>query len=377
LEFLHFTSEYVDNGEPVDVIYLDFQKAFDKVPHKRLMMKLNAYGVKGAVATWIQNWLDNREQRVVLNQSVSEWTKVLSGVPQGSVLGPLLFIVYINDIDKSVLSKLSKFADDTKVFSTVSTKAEIEKLRLDLRNLFKWSEDWQMLFNVEKCKIMHFGKNNVKADYSMNGKILEVVNEERDLGVIVQDDLKVSQQCVKVVKTANKVLGMISRTFVCRSKDVILQLYKSLVRPHLEYCIQAWRPHLQKDIKLIESVQKRATKMVDSLKSCSYDERLRKLNLTSLETRRLRGDLIEVFKMFKGFDDVNVHDYFTMGNSSLRGHSLKLFKSRFVSDCDKFSFANQVVNEWNLLTDDIVACDTLVKFKIKLDHYLKHSRGLL
>ena len=142
---------------------------------------------------------------------------------------------------------------------------------------------------------MHFDESNIKCEYTVGSKILEEVNEERDLGVIVSADLKVSSQCAKVVKTANKILRMISRTFTLRSKDVILQLYKSLVRPHLKYCIQAWRPHLQKDIKLLENVQHRATRMIADFSSFSYEQRLCKLKLTTLETRRLRGNLIEVF----------------------------------------------------------------------------------
>ena len=167
-----------------------------------------------------------------------------------------------------------------------------------------------MLFNVDKCKVMHIGINNSKANYEMNGKYLEEVTEERDLGVIFQNDLKCNRQCLKAVNTANKVLGMIKRSFSVRDKDVILQLYKSLVRPHLEYSIQAWRPHFQKDIDLIEGVQRRATKLISDLKDKSYENRLRILNLTTLETRRLRGDLIEVFKIFKGFDNLDPTVFF-------------------------------------------------------------------
>ena len=228
LEFLHFIRTSVDAGEAVDVIYLDFQKAFDKIPHKRLLLKLEAHGVKGNVSRWIANWLKDREQRVVLNQSCSSWNKVLSGVPQGSVLGPLLFVIFINDIDSSVINKLSKFADDTKLYSTVSTHAQVEQLRIDLSGLFQWSEDWQMMFNLAKCKVMHFGRKNMKAEYSMGGERLDVVDEEKDLGIIIQDDLKVSKQCVKAVKTANRVLGMICRTFQYKSY-VIVPLYRSLV----------------------------------------------------------------------------------------------------------------------------------------------------
>ena len=151
---------------------------------------------------------------------------------------PLLFLIYINDLDDSICSKVLKFADDTKVFSVVSNAHDIDRLQQDLRNLCNWSRDWQMLFNVDKCKIMHIGYNNGKTKYEMNGKYLDEVIEERDLGVIVQNDFKCSSQCIKAVNTANRVLGMIKRTFSIRDKDIILQLYKSLVRPHLEYIMQ-------------------------------------------------------------------------------------------------------------------------------------------
>jgi len=194
---------------------------------------------------------------------------------------------------------------------------------------------------------------------------------------MVSSDLKVSNQCAKVVKTANRVLGMISRTFTIRSKDVILQLYKSLVRPHLEYCIQAWRPHLQKDIKLLEGVQHRATKLIENFGSLSYEQRLSKLNLTTLETRRLRGDLLQMFKLLKGFDDVDYKELGVFSSNSLRGHSLKLFKDRFNTNIGKFVFSNRVVDEWNSLSEDIISCDTVNGFKGKLDRYLRINRGFI
>jgi ribonuclease P/MRP protein subunit RPP40 len=156
-----------------------------------------------------------------------------------------------------------------------------------------------------KCKIMHFGYNNHGINFEMNGQNLIEVKEERDLGIIMQHDLKWGNQCLKAAKTANHILGMIKRTFNCLSKEVVLPLYKSLVRLHLEFGIQAWRPYLRKDIDLLEGVQRRATKMIPSLKFKSYEDRLKELELTTLETRRLRGDLIEVFKIFKGLDNVD------------------------------------------------------------------------
>ena len=192
LEYLTSVSEYVDRGIPVDVIYLDFQKAFDKVPHKRLLLKVCSHGIGGNISSWIESWLNNRDQRVVLNGWASDWKDVSSGVPQGSVLGPLLFLLYINDIEDDITSKLLKFADDTKIFRSVANIDDVNKLKDDLVKLCRWSEEWLMLFNSDKCKVMHFGYNNLKADYTMGVNKLEVSDAEQDLGVIVQSDLKVS-----------------------------------------------------------------------------------------------------------------------------------------------------------------------------------------
>ena len=262
------------------------------------------------------------------------------------------------------------------MFRDVREMEGVNRLRSDLANLYKWSQDWLMLFNIDKCKVMHLGHTNLNAEYSLGGKVLESVDAEQDLGVIIQNDLKVSQQCSKVVKTANKILGMIYRTFQYKSEDVMLRLYKSLVRPHLEYCVQAWRPHLKKDIALIEAVQRRATRMIPTLKGLSYHQRLSVLNLTTLETRRLRGDLIEVFKNLKGFDKVNYSSMFSLAANNLRGHGLKLYKSRFNINLGKFMFSNRVVDEWNMLPVDVISSITVLSFKIKLDRYIKNGRGL-
>jgi hypothetical protein len=147
LEFLEHVTNYVDQGYPIDVIYLDFQKAFDKVLHKRLMLKLRALGIVDEIYCWIEDWLKDREQRVILLGANSDWIGVKSGVPQGSVLGPLLFLIYINDIDEGVASGLLKFADDTKIFGVVANNEDIKKLQGDLINLCSWSKDWLMLFN--------------------------------------------------------------------------------------------------------------------------------------------------------------------------------------------------------------------------------------
>jgi len=173
----------LDLGYPVDVRYLDLLKAFDKVRHGRLLLKLEAHGISGNVLRWIENRLCGRKQKVMLGRQVSDWSEVLNGVPQGSVLGPILFVLYINDIDECINSKILKFADDTKISTTcrtVNSLEAIDSLRADLHNLVLWSVDWQMLFNIDKCKVMHLAYNN-PVHYVMGTSQLQAATEERDL----------------------------------------------------------------------------------------------------------------------------------------------------------------------------------------------------
>lgn len=375
LSFLEFVSDNIDSHCPVDVIFLDFKKAFDRVPFNLLLHKLKSYGIDGCLLEWIGNWLCGRLQRVVLNGHASEWASVKSGVPQGSVLGPVLFSVFINDLGDDIISRILKFADDTKTFNTINNQADALKLQEDLVKINEWAIKWGMEFSNGKCKVMHFGYNNLQTEYFLGGEKLITVEVEKDLGVIVSNDLKVSNQCVKAVKTANRVLGMIKRTFVNRSKSVILPLYKSLVRPHLEYCTQAWRPHLKKDIDMLEAVQHRATKCIQGLHDVPYEDRLQVLHLPSLEYRRHRGDLIEIFRMYKGWSGLNFDDYFIKNNGQLRGHNAKLFKKRFNTNIGKYNFSNRVVDTWNSLPQSIIESNSLNMFKNGIDKILKGKWG--
>ena len=201
--------------------------------------------------------------------------------------------MYINDIDERVTSGILKFADDTKIYTCVQTVEAAMILQEDLNRLCSWSKDWLMLFNVDKCKCLHFGFNNIEFEYMLGNDTISSCLEEKDLGITVHHSLQTSSHCANIVKKANQVLGIIRRTYDDKSKENIVQLYKSLVRPHLEYCVQAWRPYLQKDIDNIEKVQRRATKMINGLSQLSYEERLKRTNLMTLELRRLRADLLE------------------------------------------------------------------------------------
>jgi ribonuclease P/MRP protein subunit RPP40 len=284
----------------------------------RLMAKVRAHGIIGQVADWIEAWLTERKQRVVLNGSCSSWRSVFSGVPQGSILGPTLFVIFINDIDLALdLTDLflSKFADDTKAARVVDTDAEAARLQNDLDGFAQWAREWQMLFNVDKCKVIHVGRTNPRRNYTMEGKQLIKVEEEKDLGVMVHQSLKPGAQVAKAVKKANEVLGQLIRAFTYRDKYIFIQLYKVYVRCHLEYAIQCCSPYLEQDIQAIEDVQRRAIRQVSGITE-SYEEKLEKVGLTTLQDRRVRGDLIQTFKIMHQVDDIPVDTFFQVAGAN-------------------------------------------------------------
>ena len=372
--FLEEITKWIDVGSPVEIIYLDFQKAFDKVPHQRLLLKLKAHGIGDSITDWIEQWLTDRRQRVVVDGEVSNWKSVLSGVPQGSVLGPILFLIYINDLDDSITSNVLKFADDTKLFRKVNTDGDKQHLQNDLDRLVKWSEKWQMLFNFGKCKCLHTGHRNLNVNYKMGDTVLGTTVKEKDLGVTISADMKVSEQCGIAASKGNQILGLIRRNITYKGRKLIIPLYKAIVRPHLEYCIQAWRPYRKKDIDTLERIQRRATKMIPELRDLSYEERLKECGLTTLETRRLRGDQIEVFKILNGYENIDRNMFFSLKKDSrTRGHEVKLVKDQCRLDIRKHSFSQRTINEWNKLSTDCVTASSVNMFKNKVDTYLRRA----
>jgi hypothetical protein len=334
--------------------------------------------IGGNVLNWIKVWLSNRRQKVCIDGEFSNWASVTSGVPQGSVLGPVLFLIYINDIDDQLLSKVEKFADDTKMGKGVSTVEGVQQLEEDLLKLGNWANDWQMSFNTDKCSVIHLGSDNPKHQYSLCGSVLRESTIERDLGIMVDSSMKFTEQCNMAIKNANSTLGLIRRTIKCKSKLIIINLYKALVRPKLDYCVQAWRPYLKKNIDNIEKIQHRATKMIEGCKHLKYEERLIFTGLTTLEERRTRGDLIEVFKMIKGLNKSDFRNFFTLAqNSRTRGHRFKLLKTRSRLDIRKHFFSQRVVNEWNALPEIVVESESVNSFKNNYDKYVSRDRRLL
>ena len=198
LEFLEELTAEADSGKHVDIVYLDFAKAFDKVPTAKLMKKLKVHGVEGRAAAWIQAWLTGRTQRVTIKGKTSGWRRVWSGVPQGSVLGPVLFLIFINDLDSAATEKqtIKKFADDTKVMQVIETAEDAAELQRCLDRLCDWARTWGMAFNESKCHMMHVGLRNPGHVYYMNGVRLEASEKERDVGVTISSSLKLAQPAV-------------------------------------------------------------------------------------------------------------------------------------------------------------------------------------
>lgn len=370
IEFFEGVTDCFDRTKAVDVIYLDFQKAFDKVPHQRLIAKLNAHGIQGNLLRWLQVWLTNRRQRVVVRNIESDWSPVTSGVPQGSVLGPVLFLIYVNDMDDGIMSRISKFADDTKLYHKVCTDDDKREIQQDLERLVKWANEWQMSFNVSKCAVLQVGNNNPKNVYQMNETVVNAVTTQKDLGVTITNDLKWRKQVENSVNKANRMLGLISRNFSFRSKNIILTLYKSLVRPHLEYAVQFWSPHQQGDIDKLERIQRRATKLIPELRQMPYDRRLEELGLTTLEQRRLRSRLIETYKYLRGFVDVDYDTIFERDRNGRRGHDWKLIVKRAESTTRLKFFPLTIVQPWNNLPPHVVNAESVNSFKNRLDRHL-------
>ena len=361
----------------LDAIFLDFQKAFDTVPHHRLIRKLHGYGIDGALLEWIKSFLADRQQCVVVNGQKSAWTPVLSGVPQGSVLGPILFVIYINDLPEESTSDIQLFADDTKVYRTIRTPEDCLQLQRDLDNLQAWATRWQMKFHPQKCKVMRIGRGHPDFTYEMvsDGNIVPLTetHTEKDLGVWVDDSLHFRHQVQQATTKANQLLGIIRRTFNHLNSEILLFLYRGLVRPSLEYCVAAWAPHFQGDIDALERIQRRATRMVPALKHLSYEERLRSLKLPTLSYRRLRGDAINVYKYLHDIHQVSDTMFMAHQYEATRGHSLKLAKHRSRLDIRKYFFNQRTVDVWNSLPENVVKSPSTNVFKNRLDKFWRNQ----
>ena len=348
LEVIESWTRILDAGGVVDAIYFDFAKAFDTVPRERLLLKCYAHGIQGCTLAWIRSFLTGRSQRVVVNGADSSWSQVTSGIPQGSVLGPLLFLLFINDMPDDIMSSIKIFADDTKVYKDVQTKEDMLTLQKDVYALCDWSLKWQLTFNASKCTHMTYGNAKVKSKYKMkegDGKVTDIKHDdevEKDLGVLFDTKLSFRQHIGCTVKKVNRMIGLTRRTFHYMDQEVFRLLFTSLMRPHMDYADCIWSPHLKVDIAQLENAQRRATRLVPDLRDRCYEDRLRALNLPSLLYRRRRMDMIQTFRIMTGIDDLEASDFFTMNSRETCGHGKKIMKQPSRLNLRKFSFSHRV-----------------------------------
>lgn len=359
----------LSSGSPVDVVYIDFSKAFDSVCHAKLIHKLRGYGIDGYLILWLQAFLSNRTQQVCVGDSFSASVAVSSGVPQGSVLGPLMFLLYINDLPDKIPEsiKIKLFADDVKIYSELSRPFSPGGLQSCLNLLQEWCFLWQMSINADKCATLYMGFNNPHFPYRVDTSVIPCPTAVKDLGVHISPDLKFSFHCNEIVSKALRCVSLIFRSFISKHPTLLVRAYLVYIRPLLEYATPVFNPFYLKDIRLIESVQRSFSRRIPGLGNLPYSERLKRLNLDMLQLRRLRADLILCYQIIHGLVDLPFDSYFKYApHGPTRGHQWKLYLPLARLDLRKSTFAVRVVPVWNSLSESVVSAPSLHIFRHRL-----------
>ena len=372
--YIDFVSKCLDNKLEVHSIYTDFKKAFDVVPNNLLLYKMQQrFGIANNVLKWFESYLKDRQQRVVLNGIAAEWVKVTSGVPQGSILGPLLFLMYIDDLpDECDNTDSLLFADDAKFFRIIGCLADCLLLQNDLNKIFAWCTRWKINLNVDKCFTMHFTNkrsNKIVYTYCFDVHILKTVNVVKDLGVYLTSNLNFRHHIEKTVSSANRMLAFVRRvTKDLQDIPVHISLYRSLVLSKLEYCLSVWSPSQAYFIDKLERVQKRAVKWLafksrTPYRNVSYSSLCKQFNLTALSSRRNQFDLRNFNKLLNGhincsnlLQEVSLYTPQRRTRRTAVFHSparINLRKNTFLPRAH--SLANSFINQIDIFENDVNA----------------------
>lgn len=355
----------VDQGNCVDAMYLDIAKAFDSVSHKKLLSKLRNFGVRGRLYAWLDSYLSDRKQFVSVDGSVSSLSSVTSGVPQGSNLGPLLFVIFIDSFASLFENaKVKLYADDSKVYVFFATMEDLERFKSEFDRVALWADMVQLRIAFQKCAVIHFGHRNPNETYTLNDIDIENVTRIRDLGVTVCNSLKFSFHCADVATVGFKMVNYLFSVFTDKSRAFYCKMFVAYILPKLEYASEVWNPSFLSDIRLIERVLKLFTRRLPGIQGRTYDDRLRLLSWDSLYSRRVRKDLIMVYKIVHGLVDVNFHDLFEYADyEGTRGHPYKLKIVRCRLLIRQHFFSVRVIKTWNGLPRDIACAVSLREFK--------------
>ena len=360
----------LDSGDQTDAILLDFQKAFDKVSHLKLLHKLNQYGIRGQLNQWVSSFLSNRSQSVVLEGARSKEVAVASGVPQGSVLGPLLFSIFINDLPSVVSSHVRLFADDCIIYRKIKKNEDALAFQVDLNQLQSWAKQWSMSFHPEKCELLRVTNKRqpTKTSYVMSEHTLKEVNDKKYLGITINDKLKWNKQVQTVCTKANNTLSLLRRNMGSCPRAVKQSCYTSLVRPILEYSSTVWDPYTKQNIDKIEMLQRRAARFVVGNYSyhASPTAMMKELGWQALAERRAKAKAVMMYKIQNNLIAIPQHLFQNYSRHSRRSQAV--FILPFCrTDCYKFSFVPTSVKIWNELPPSIRESQSLNNFKAALD----------
>ena len=361
------------DGEQIDAILLDFSKAFDRVPHERLLLKLDFMGVRGNLLSWIGDFLRGRTHRVILEGEKSNIAPVTSGVPQGTVLGPLLFLAFINDLPDSVSSEIRLFADDCLLYRPIKSQADVKGLQDDLVGLQGWEDKWLMSFNPDKCEVLRITnkrKNVILANYNIRGSVLRTVNSAKYLGVTIAGNLSWKPHISIITKKANSTLGFLRRNLrKCPPKTKELA-YNTYVRPTLEYASSVWDNNIKEQIALVESVQRRAARFVkaDYHQDHSVTVMLRELRWPTLRERRAHAKMTSMYSIVNNLIAIPVKPpyFFPLSTDYHRGHQYRFRQQHCRIQTYQHSFFPSSVRLWNSLPSSVVSAPSLEVFKHRL-----------
>ena len=376
LDVYHRIGSILDKGGQIDMVFLDFSKAFDCICHQLLLYKLqHLFGIGGNLLGFIQSYLHERSQCVVVDGKNSNWISVPSGVPQGSILGPLFFLLFINDMPNVSESTTALFADDAKCFKSINSIDNCICLQNDINRFHDWSVAWNMTFNASKCKVLTISRKHqpIMYDYKMNNQSLEHVGTFRDLGVVIDETLSFTTHIDNVISKCNKLCGAIKRAVgFAAPQRVKLTLFNSLVRSHLDYASQVWSPSDKNKILQIESVQRSMTRYIVN-NELSYSDRCAVLEILPLSYRREIFDLFFIYKYFNGVIKVDYSLFVQLYESNSRSHPGPTVRPLFShpnTECFTSSYFNRICQLWNILPFNIRSCKSFNNFKVKLfTHY--------
>ena len=366
LECLNDWTAAVEEGLCVDVCYIDFSRAFDTVSIPKLLFKLQCYGFKNDTYNWLSNFFCNRTLRVKINDVLSDSIVQTSGIPQGSSLGLLAFLLYINDLPSVVQSSTCcLFADDVKIYHKFKHTDSAVPLQNDLDLIIQWSDAWQLTISVEKTVIMYIGAKNPKNKYKINNRTLECKDCVKDLGINVTYELSWRPHYIEICKKANRIGNAILHIFKSNDIDVYMKAFDVYVRPLVEYCSYVWNPTLQCDIDLLENVQRCFTRRAFykcNLNRMSYPDRLKVLNICTLEHRRLMLSLGIFYKIYHKFVKCNILQSYHAPSLVLRGHTCRLFVPFCRSTIRKNYFVFKILPIWNKFPNAVVNTNVFISF---------------